>query len=131
MKVVTDERVARFVGEKLNFGVFPPWTAMGIEKDGEIIGGVIFNCFEGNDLQVTVAGRGFGKNFLQNVGDYVYNQLGYGRMTIKTEQESVVKLAERLGGKIEGMLRAHFRNGNSAWIVGILKEEYRFLKKED
>jgi hypothetical protein len=52
-------------------------------------------------------------------------------MTIKTEQESVVKLAERLGGKIEGMLRAHFRNGNSAWIVGILKEEYRFLKKED
>lgn len=122
--------MARFVGEKLNFGVFPPWTAMGVEKDGEIIGGVVFNCFEGNDLQISVAGRGFGKNFLQSVGDYVYNQLGYGRMTIKTEQESVVKLAERLGGKIEGMLRAHFRNGNSAWIVGILKEEYRFLKKD-
>lgn len=103
---------------------------MGVEKDGEIIGGVLFNCFEGKDVQATVAGKGFGKDFLMAVGEYIFSQLGYARITIKTEQTSVVRLAERLGGQVEGKLRRHFENGNDAWIVGILREEYRFLKKE-
>lgn len=129
--IVTDERVAEFLGRELGFGVFPPWTAMGIEKDGEIIGGALFNCFEGKDVHVTAAGKGFGKYFLESVGDYVYNQLGCARMTIQTEQDSIVKLAERFGGQREGVLRDHFGEGRDAVIVGILKREYRWLKKED
>lgn len=128
--IVTDERVADWIGKELGFGVFPPWKAMGVEKDGKIVAGLLFNCFEGKDVHVTACGSGFGKNFLQSVGDYVYNQLGCSRMTFKTEQESVVRLAERLGGKIEGKLRHHFENGNDAWIVGVLRDEYRYLKKE-
>lgn len=128
--IVTGDKVAKFVGDKLGFGVFPPWTAMGIEQDGEIIGGVLFNCFEGYDVHVTVAGKGFGKIFLEKVGDYVYNQLGCLRATIQTEQEYVITLSEKLGGKIEGRKRDHFGKGRDAVIVGILKSEYRFLKKE-
>lgn len=129
--IVTDERIAEFVGKELGFGVFPPWTAMGIEKDGQIIGGVLLNCFEGKDLHVSVAGRGFGKNFLQSVGEYVYNQLGCTRMTVQTEHDSIVRLAQRLGGQIEGRLRDHFGEGRDAVIIGILRGEYRYLKKED
>lgn len=103
---------------------------MGIEKDGEIIGGVVFNMFEGRDVHVTVAGTGFGKNFLQSVGQYVYEQLGCARMTVKTEQSSVIRIAEKLGGQREGILRDHFGEGRDAVIVGILKSEYRFLSKE-
>lgn len=127
--IVTDERVAAFIGKELGFGVYPPWTAMGIEKDGEIIGGVLFNCFENNcDVQATVAGKGFGKDFLTAVGDYIFSQLGYARITVKTEQTSVVRLAERLGGKIEGRLRSHFGAGRDGIIVGILKDEYKFRR---
>jgi RimJ/RimL family protein N-acetyltransferase len=127
--IVTDERVAAFIGRELGFGVYPPWTAMGIERDGEIIGGVLFNCFENNrDVQATVAGKGFGKDFLTAVGDYIFSQLGYARITVKTEQTSVVRLAERLGGKIEGTLRSHFGEGRDGIIVGILKEEYKFRR---
>lgn len=129
--IVSDQRVADFIGKELEFGVFPPWTAMGVEKDGEVIGGVLFNCFEGSDLHVTVAGRGFGKNFLQNVGDYVYNQLGCARMTIQTEKDSIVGIATRMGGKVEGRLRDHFGKGRDAIIIGILRDEYRYLQKED
>lgn len=124
--IITDIQVAKFVSDKLGIGLCPPWTAMGIEKDGEIIGGVVFNMFEGRDVHVTVAGTGFGKNFLQSVGQYVYDQLGCARMTIKTEQSSVVRIAEKLGGQREGVLRDHFGEGRDAVIIGILKNEYRF-----
>lgn len=128
--IVSDQRVADFIGKELEFGVFPPWKAMGIEKDGEIIGGLLFNCFEGKDVHVTACGSGFGKNFLQSVGDYVYNQLECTRMTFKTEKEYVAKLAEKLGGKREGVLRNHFGEGRDAVIVGVVRDEYRYLKKE-
>lgn len=124
--IVADERVAIWVSKKLNFGLCPPWTCMGIEKDGEIIGGAIFNMFEGVDLHVSVAGKGFTRSFLEEVGKYVYGQLGYERMTIVTEQESVVNIAKRLGGKVEGCLRSHFGRGRDGVIIGILKDEYRY-----
>lgn len=124
--IVTDERVTAFVSDRLNIGLFPPFTAMGIERDGEIIGGVVFNCFEGADVHVTIAGRGWNAKFLQAVGEYVFGQLKYERITVQTEKSHIVRVAERLGGQIEGLKRNHFGKGRNAFIVGILKEEYRF-----
>lgn len=124
--IVAGERVAKFVSDALGFALFPPYTAMGIERDGQIVAGALLNCFEGSDLHVTVAGHGWTKGFLIEIGRYVYGQLAYERMTIQTEQPEIVAIAERLGGQIEGMLRNHFGKDRHAFIVGILKEEYRF-----
>ncbi len=124
--IVSDERVARFVSERIGFGLFPPFTAMGIERGGEIVAGVLFNCFEGKDLHVTIAGHGWTKDFCIEVGRYVYDVLGYERMTIQTESPQIVDFVERLGGQIEGLKRNHFGEGRDAFICGILKSEYRF-----
>lgn len=124
--IVTDERVAKFVSENLGFGLCPPWTCLGIEKNGEIIAGTVFNCFEGSDVHVTVSGHGWNRAFLKAVGEYVFEQLGYLRMTALTEQPEVVRFAERLGGQVEGLLRNHFGPGRDAYIIGILKEEWIF-----
>lgn len=124
--IVCDERVAKFVSEAIGKGLVPPFTTMGIEKDGEVIAGVIFNVFEGKDVHVTVAGRGWNRAFFAEVGDYVFRQLGCERMTALTEQEKVVKIAVRLGGQVEGKLRNHFGVGRDAVLIGILKHEYRF-----
>lgn len=125
--IVANEEVAKFVSEGLGFGAYPPYTCMGVERDGEIIGGVIFNCFEnGTDVQVSVYGQGFGKEFLKEAGRYVFDQLNYSRFTVKTEKEYVAKLAEKLGGKREGILRSHFGAGRDAILIGVLRDEYRF-----
>lgn len=124
--IITDERVAIFVSETIGVAFVPPFTAMGIERGGEIIAGVIFNCFEGADLHVSVAGHGWTRQFFKAVGQYVFGQLGYLRMTAITEHPEIVRLGERLGGQVEGMLRNHFGPGRNGFIVGILKEEYRF-----
>lgn len=126
MTIVSDARVATFVSNALGFGLFPPFTAMGIEKDGDVIAGVLFNCFEGKDVHVTIAGHGWTKGFLAEVGHYVFSTLGCERITAQTEYTHIVKFAERLGGQIEGLKRNHFGAGRDAFIVGILKSEYRF-----
>lgn len=124
--IVTDERVARFVSAALNIGLVPPFTCMGIEREGQIIAGVVYNVFEGADVHVTIAGRGFTRGFLAEMGHYVFNQLGCERITGQTEQPAIVRLAERLGGQIEGLKRNHFGKGRDAYIVGILKEEWKW-----
>lgn len=124
--IVTDDRVLRFVSEQLNTSFCPPFTALGIERDGEIIAGVIFNVFEKPDLHISVAGHGWTRAFFRAVGAYVFGQLGYSRMTALTESAEVVRLAERIGGEIEGCLRSHYGPGRDGFIVGILAGEYKF-----
>jgi hypothetical protein len=126
MPIVSDERVIRFVSEVIGVGLFPPQTALGIEKDGQIIAGAVFNCFEGAALHVTVAGHGWTKGFCTAVGEYVFWQLGYERMTVQTEHPEIVRFAERLGGRVEGLLENQFGRGRHAFIVGILADNYKF-----
>lgn len=124
--IVDDGRVARFVGERVSATIYPPFTCMGIERRGEITAGAVFNCFTGNDCQVTIAGHGWTRGFLAEVGAYVFGRLGCIRMTVETEQPKIVRIAERLGGKVEGLKRDQFGPGRDGFVVGILKDEYRF-----
>ena len=124
--IVTDDRVARFVGERVNAIIYPPFTCMGIERDGSIVAGAVFNCFTKHDIEVTVAGHGWTKGFLKAVGEYVFRQLGCVRMQVTTEQEAIARVSERMGGKREGLLRDKFGTGRNGIVLGILKSEYRF-----
>lgn len=124
--IVTDERVARFVSEKTGVAFVPPYTVMGIERDGEVIAGVLFNIFEGADVHMSVAGSGWTKGFLAEVGHYAFDILKCERITALTEQPEVVRLAERLGGQVEGLMRNHFGRGRNAFVVGFLRDEWKF-----
>ena len=124
--IVSDDRVIEFVSRECGVSFIPPMTCMGIEKDGEIIAGVVFNIFEGDDVHMSVAGHGWTRGFLADFGEYVFGQLGCLRVTAITEQPKVVRLAERLGGQVEGLMHNHFGKDRHAFVVGILKDEYRF-----
>jgi RimJ/RimL family protein N-acetyltransferase len=124
--IVSDERVARFVSERLGFGLCPPYTAMGIERDGEIVAGAIFNHFEGADVHVGIVGTGWTRRFIRAVGTYVFDTLGCERITAITRDDAVCDFARRLGGEIEGRLRSHFGPGHDGIVVGILREEWRY-----
>ena len=99
---------------------------MGIERNGEIVAGVVFNCFTGHDVAVTVAGSRFTRGFISAVGTYVFGKLGCLRMSITTEQPKVIEIAQRLGAKVEGLKRNHFGSGRDGIVLGLLKEEWKF-----
>lgn len=124
--ILTGPEVARFVGSRVGSIIYPPFTCMGFERGGEICGGVVFNCYTGHDVHWTAAGAMWPRSFLRAVGEYTFSQLKAQRATIVTRQPEVVKLALRLGAKVEGKLRNHFGPGDDATILGILKDEYRF-----
>lgn len=124
--IVTDARIAPFVAKACGVQIVPPYEAVGIERNGEIIGGAVFNIFTGADVHVTVAGHGWTKGFLADVGQYVFGKLHCERMTFITEQAPVVRLAERLGGQVEGLMRNHFGKDRPGFIVGVLKDDYRW-----
>jgi hypothetical protein len=124
--IVTDERVARFVGERCGRIIYPPFTAMGIERSGGITAGAVFNCYSGSDIEVTVAGGPFNRGFISAVGEYVFEQIGCLRMTITTEQPKVIEIAQRLGAQTEGLKRNHFGKGRHGTVLGILREDWKF-----
>ena len=124
--IVTDERVARFVGERCGVIIYPPYTAMGIERNGQVTAGAVFNCYTGNDISVTVAGGPFHRGFISAVGQYVFEQIGCLRMTITTEQPKVIEIAQRLGAQTEGLKRNHFGKGRHGTVLGILREDWNY-----
>lgn len=128
MPFVTDERVALFVGERVGSIVYPPFTAIGIERGGEVTAGAVFNCFTGADIQVTVAALpgAITRSFVRACGRYVFDQLGCERATFVTEQPLVIDLAERLFAQTEGRMRNHFGKGRDGILLGILKSDWKF-----
>lgn len=126
VNIVADERVERFIAEGLQYSLTPPYTVIGLEKDGVIVGGVLLNVFEGEDVHFSAVGTGWTRDFMRAFGKYVFDTLGCIRCTAVAEEPEVIKLAQKMGGKIEGRMRNHFGVGRDGVIVGILKEEYRF-----
>ena len=126
--IVTDERAAAFVGERLGVEIVPPFTCFGIEKNGQIVGAVLFNVYTGPDIEVSVAGDPgvFKRDFIRQLGEYVFKRLGCIRVSVTTESPAVVRMVERLGGQIEGMKRNQFGPGRDGFILGILKDEWKF-----
>lgn len=124
--IVSDDRVAVFLAKALGTNIVPPYVVVGTEKDGEIINGVLINHFTGFDCHVSVAGRGWSRQLIAGIGEYVFDKLLCERMTIVSEQPRVISIAMRLGGEVEGYMRNHFGPGRNATIIGILKADWRF-----
>lgn len=127
MIVANDPRVIEYVGERNGTRFYPPYTSFGIEHEGEIIAGVVFNCFTGPDIAVTIAGeRGaFTRAFIERVGKYVFDELGCLRISITTEQPKIIDFAIRLGAQTEGRKRNLFGKDRDGTVLGLLRENWK------
>lgn len=123
--IVTGPEVVRFAETALERPFVPPFTEMGLARDGKVIAAVIFNGFIGTDIDVSVAGKGWTRGFVREVGRYVFDQLGCLRMTAITHQVEVADMACRLGATMEGVMRNHFGPNRDGLILGILREDWR------
>lgn len=125
--IVTDKRVVEFVEKKIGRRIFPPYTSMGWERNGEVVAGCVFNCWEpGEDIELTVAAeRGaITRGYLRAMGRYVRDQLGCYRASMTTTQAEVIDICERLGGEVEG--RREIAPGKYKYLLGITKDNWKF-----
>lgn len=124
VRYVRGQGVADFVYNIFGRKPTPPYVAIGTEIDGVIVNGVIINVWTGFDAHVTIGGTKWTKGLLAVIHHYAYQSLGCIRLTVITEQTSIVRYAERLGGEVEGLLRNQFGPGRDGVLVGILKEDW-------
>lgn len=112
MRLVFDgESVAAFVG-MMNGKMFAqPYSAFGVEENGEIVGGFVFNQHNGTNVEMSLAGGGVARRSVwQAVIQYVFGQLGCVRLQIHTRRSNkmVKKAARRLGFSFEGVARRFY-----------------------
>lgn len=107
----------------------------GVLGDTRILGGVVFHNWTGRGGSVTVHDAGVEdtnwatRDFLWNVFDYAFNQLGCEVMVgpVPSTTERALSINERMGFKREAVIRGVFPDGDLV-IMTMRRADCRFLR---
>jgi RimJ/RimL family protein N-acetyltransferase len=106
------------------------FQAIGHEKGGVLIGGVVYNDYSACDISMSFAGEGnwLTRKFLRTMFAYPFLQLGVRRVTghVSVDNVKSLRLAERMGAKREGVMRDALPTGDLV-IFGMLRSECRWV----
>lgn len=110
-------------------------TALGVVKNGRILGGVVFDKYTGRDMIMSAAFDSPSwctKETLRELFGYPFGQLGLTRLTTITSADNTkaLRIDEGLGFKREGVLRKHYPGDVDAIVLGMLREECRWLQRK-
>jgi len=129
-----DERVAKWVGEQLmkDSEAFVPCKAIGIEKDGELIAGVVYNNYVGHLIEMTIASldkRWSTRHNLKALFRYPFAQLQLKRVQAlcSANDKGVQMFLKRLGFIHEGVHPCAYHDGGTAYSFGMLKHQCRYI----
>lgn len=130
-----EQIVIPWVGSRIDeddFGENP--VALGLEEDGKLIAGVVFNWYTGASICMHVAAepgkRWLTRDFLFRVFAYPFLQLECNRVTglVRTDNLTAQRFDEQLGFVREGVIRKGATDGTDFILYGMLKEECRWLE---
>jgi RimJ/RimL family protein N-acetyltransferase len=112
---------------------FGPSTALGVVRDGRMLGGVVYNNFNGHDIHATYAfesPRWASRDVLRTLFAYPFTQLGCVRMTgiVARKNKHARDMILRLGFKLEGVHRKSVDGRQDAISYGLLRDECKWIK---
>ena len=113
---------------------FGDTKAIGLEEDGELIAGVMYNMYSGASISMHIAAqegkRWMTKSYLYTCFAYPYVQLGCHRVTglARADNHRATQFIERLGFQQEGLVRMGNKDGTDIKLYGMLKHECRWLE---
>lgn len=129
------ERIMQFVAARVDEESFRDYTALGLEKDGEIVAGVLFTNYTRASILMHVASDGsrhwITPAFLAATFRYPFIQLGCRRVTglVRADNGDAQRFDEHLGFRREGVMREGTNDGCDLILYGMLKSECRFLQE--
>ncbi len=133
-----DEEVAAWAADKLkrpgmarlSAPFVRPFTAIGIERDGQIAGAMVFNGYTGPDIELTIVGdRVLSRRTIQAAARYVFVQLGCVRLTLTAQNIDHEEIAVRLGFVREGLVRDKFGIGRDGILMGLLRRDCKWIEQ--
>jgi RimJ/RimL family protein N-acetyltransferase len=129
------ERVMQWVAERTDEERgYKLYTAIGLENNGELCAGVVFNMQAGANILMHVASDGsrhwMTPAYMAACFRYPFIQAGCGRITglVRADNIEAQRFDEHLGFKREGQLRAACTDGTDLIVYGMLKSECRYIE---
>jgi RimJ/RimL family protein N-acetyltransferase len=128
-----DKQVCEWVASRVGETEFISARALGLEQDGKLIAGVVYENYTGKNITMHVAAvpgkRWLNKDFLYRSFAYPFLQLNCNRVTglVKADNLEAQKFDEHLGFKREGLLRQACEDGTDLILYGMLKTECRWI----
>lgn len=128
-------RVLRFVSERVDAESWNDGAqAIGLEHDGKLVAGVVYENKSGANIMMHVASDGsrhwMTPAYLSACFRYPFIQEGCNRITglVRADNVDAQRFDEHLGFKREGQLRAACTDGTDLIVYGMLKTECRFIE---
>lgn len=127
------DRVLLWVGEKVDAGSFADDAqAIGWEKNGELVAGVVFEKWDGPNIFMHVAvteGMVVTKRDLRIVFSYPFTHLKCNRVTglVRVDNIKAQRFDEHLGFVREGQLRQAHSDGTDMYVYGMTSKECRWI----
>ena len=127
-------RVFEFVTRHMPMQPVGGMKGLGLERDGELVAGVLYEGFNGRNVWMHVAaepGRKWATpEFLRYCFHYPFNEMGVSRVSgyVSAGNAQAVKLDEHLGFKREAVLSGAAEDGSDVWIYVMRRADCRFLK---
>lgn len=132
-----DDDVAAWVAERLPIRFTPeefgPCATIGMaDKHGKLVAGCVYHRWRGFDCEVTFASvtpRWTLKQNLAPLFHYPFVQRACRRITliVGANNPAAFRTNLRIGFKLEGVVRRAYDGVNDALILGMLREECRFI----
>lgn len=134
-----DADIKEYVRKRIPFaqnGFSSDATALGVVRHGRLMGGVVFDSYRETQGHGDIIMSGAfddpawaTRKILRRLFSYPFVQLGCRRMTTVTtfDNEAALNLDLRLGFQVEGVLRCMFPGDRDGVLLGMLREECRWI----
>lgn len=126
-------RVLEFVRKHVPLALVDNMTALGLERDGELIAGVIYEGFNGHNvwMHCAIPGR-LTREFIHACFHYPFVQLGCKRVSGYVEASNIKArlFDEHLGFKPEARLRGAASDGGDVILYAMTREGCRYVAQD-
>ncbi len=127
--IISGPSVGEWVAVRIGGTYIPGSTAIGLEKDGEIIAGVTYESWNGKSIMahMAVSGR-LTPAFVAAIFDYAYKVCGVEKviLPVGSTNEKSIRLVENMGFSEEARIRDACPEGDIL-IYTLSKSACRFL----
>ncbi len=127
-------RVFAFMSQFMPLAAVSGMKGIGLEKDGDLVAGVLYEGFNGQNVWMHVAGapgsRWMNRELLRYSFHYPFNEMGVRRISgyVNASNTQARRLDEHLGFVPEARLRGAAPDGDDVILYVMWRENCRFLE---
>jgi RimJ/RimL family protein N-acetyltransferase len=132
--IIDDESVYQFIrSQGVDLTRAADQQGIGLERDGELVGGVMYEGFNGPNIWMHCAGVGawITRDLLRAAFSYPFVQLDVSNVWgwVDASNQKARRLDEHLGFTKQAVLTGAAKDGGDVIIYRMTREECRFLPK--